>query len=31
MLRWSWTMAEQGEEFVEKGDYGGQSEMEFKG
>jgi hypothetical protein len=31
MLRWSWTMAEQGEECVEKGDDEGQSEMEIKG
>lgn len=31
MLRWSWTMAEEGEECVEKGDDEGQSEMEFKG
>jgi hypothetical protein len=30
MLRWSWSMAEEGEECVEKGDDQRQSEMEFK-
>jgi hypothetical protein len=30
MLRWSWSMAEEGEECVEKGDDEGQSELEFK-
>ena len=31
MLRWSWSMAEEGEECVEKGDDEGQSDTEFKG
>jgi hypothetical protein len=31
MLRWSWSMTEEGEEGVEKGDEERQSEMEFKG
>ena len=31
MLRWSWSMAEEGEEYIETGDDEGQSEMEFKG